>query len=207
MSGKYHFYDERIQESRDKGFNYNLFVIRKKNEDVKIHNFGVCWQIWRLWLQLQLIQKISFSKFVQNWHFIIVLNFLYGFGCMIRIKIVTCLWAIIQSFRKYSRSLLSFLILILIKNIYLMQAGAWCPSFDGNKKRSSIWQQTLIKMPLGSLKCIYGRLFLVWKKAFFNNAVAFCFFKRRGFFLYYDNSLAWKLTLRWPMLHWILCMH
>ena len=199
MSGKYHFYDERIQESRDKGFNSKLFVIRKQNEDVKIHNFGVCWQIWRVWLQLHLIQKISFSKFV--------LNFLYGFGCMIRIKIVTCLWAIIQSFRKYSRSLLSFLILILIKNIYLMQAGAWCPSFDGNKKRSSIWQQTLIKMPLGSLKCIYGRLFLVWKKAFFNNAVAFCFFKRRGFFLYYDNSLAWKLTLRWPMLHWILCMH
>ena len=63
------------------------------------------------------------------------------------------------------------------------------------------------KMPLGLLKCIYGRLFLVWKKAFFNNAVAFCFFKRGGFFLYYDNSLAWKLTLRWPMLHWILCMH
>ena len=112
MSGKYYFYDERIQESRDKGFNSKLFVIRKQNEDVKIHNFGVCWQIWRVWLQLHLIQKISFSKFV--------LNFLYGFGCMIRIKIVTCLWAIIQSFRKYSRSLLSFLILILIKNIYLM---------------------------------------------------------------------------------------
>ena len=193
--------ESRRVETKASTPNYSLFGNKMKTskstilESVgKFGEFG-CNCVWYKKFHFQSLYKI------------IVLNFLYGFGCMIRIKIVTCLWAIIQSFRKYSRSLLSFLILILIKNIYLMQAGAWCPSFDGNKKRSSIWQQTLIKMPLGSLKCIYGRLFLVWKKAFFNNAVAFCFFKRRGFFLYYDNSLAWKLTLRWPMLHWILCMH
>ena len=168
--------ESRRVETKASTPNYSLFGNKMKTSKStileyvgKFGDFG-CNCIWYKKFHFQSLYKI------------IVLNFLYGFGCMIRIKIVTCLWAIIQSFRKYSRSLLSFLILILIKNVYLMQAGAWCPSFDGNKKRSSIWQQTLIKMPLGSLKCIYGRLFLVWKKAFFNNAVAFCFFKRRGFF-------------------------
>ena len=106
--------ESRRVETKASTPNYSLFGNKMKTskstilESVgKFGEFG-CNCIWHKKFHFQSLYKI------------IVLNFLYGFGCMIRIKIVTCLWEIIQSFRKYSRSLLSFLILILIKNIYLM---------------------------------------------------------------------------------------